>query len=306
MPSNLEQFRNYVFGAADEQELIAMYHQAYKNDFVNTLEKVFDEYGLADRLKGTNSESSPALILDVGCANGIYLHTVAELLEKKDLLNTANLIGIDLNETAIANAEKFCLAAKPPRPYLQFYLYDATQPLEDCSSLRLQNKLKFDLIYALRFASFTSNARQNIKQLYKALKPGGVIYLYDVVAKPGEEGWIAPPPMVPMVEALFKYFASLNGGIGVGTEAANWLKAAGAEMVQTGVKRHSTGGNSQEVRQFLRFWVITFHTAGPMLVKKGFLTQAQYEEAMSRTYRELNPYLHGQLTFGYTLARKPV
>lgn len=306
MPNYNENFQSYVFGAADEQELISLYHQAYRDDFSRVIEKILDEYGLAERLKAAKSAGQPALILDVGCAEGIYLHTLAQILEKKDLLSSANLNGIDLNPTFVADAETFCKISKPPRPYLQFYLHDANQPLENCPSLRLQNKPKFDLIYALRFASLVPNARPIVEQLYKALKPGGILYLYDVVAKPGEEGWIAPPPMSPLVQAIFAYFAALNGGVNVAAEEANWLKEAGAEMIQTGTKRHATGTGTQEAIQFLRFWVMTFHSAGPMLVKKGFLSEAQFEGAMAKTYRELNPNTRGQLTFGYTLARKPL
>jgi SAM-dependent methyltransferase len=306
MSNTNEQFQSYVFAAANELDQIDLYHQIHKKDFSKIIEQILDEYGLANRLQETNLNKSQTLILDVGCAEGRYLHTIAEILEEKNLLNAASLIGIDLNAASIANAERLAKEAQPPRPYLQFYLHDATQPLENCLSLKAQNKIKFDLIYALRFASFIPNARPAVMELYKALKPGGVIYLYDVVAKPGDEGWLPPPPMTQLVQAMFANFASLNGGVNVSAEEASWLKESGAEMIQTGVKHHITGDGSQEAKQFLRFWVLTFHIAGPMLVKKGFLSQAQFENVMSKTYQELNPGSRGQLSFLYTLARKPL
>src|SRR5262249_48073709 len=155
-----------------------------------------------------------AKILDAGCGLGLFLHDLAEIIEGRFGPTAADFYGIDVDQVAIVAATDFAKISKPPHPYLNFYLHDVTLPLEKCRGLFLDKQYKFDFIRAHGLIEYLPNARQHVERLYQALKPGGVIYLGDVLFKRGPDGWIAPhPAFEPFADAFFSSLLGLNQGV---------------------------------------------------------------------------------------------
>lgn len=297
-------FQTYVFGAVSDQDRLTTYHDIIRSRFAGIVEQVLDEYGLSEQLERNKTLAQPIQILDAGCAEGLYLHDVATVLEARQLLKAAELNGLDSDVASLSTAEAYSRVSNPPRPHLKFYLHDLNQPLAKCEALQLENKLKFDFIYALRTVAYLPNPSLVVQQLFNALKPGGLLCLYDIVSVEGAEGWLAPPPMRPLVQLFFDYTTSQTQGQHVALEQAEWLREAGAEQIQTVNQVHRVGDGSSEQLRFLRFWVTTLQKVAPVLVGNNLISQSAHDAHMENIFRQLSPQMSGHLTFRCTLARK--
>lgn len=298
-------YQKYMFGAADDGERRTFQHNLFKADFVKRIEYLLKEYGLETKLETALANGKKLRILDLGCAEGLFLHDMAEVLEKKGLLKAAELIGIDRDVDMINLAEQLSTLSTPPRPYLNFYVHDVTEPLESSIELRYKGVAKFDFIFALSLVQHLPNARQHLEAIYRTLKPGGVLYLRDAVMEEGENGWISSHPILrPFGFALNSFVRSLNDGLDVSVEEANWLREIGAEQVQTIPVKYVIGGNTPHGMQMLRNSVMLVRNSGAALIAQGKFTPAQFDGIMNTLFKELTPESAGQQTWLETLARK--
>lgn len=300
--SNTE-YRDYVFGQVDDRDRLVIQHRISKPNFMALMERVLDDYGLAAKFKS----GQRVKLLDAGCSEGLFLHDIAELLEKRGWLEQADFYGIDKDEAAILTASAYSHASRPPRPYLNFYKHDLTRPLINCEGLFLDGRPDFDLIMLLAVLEHIPDAKSCLANIYNYIAPGGVIYVRDLVLHEGEDGWLsAHPASDPIGRALLNYILAINKGVDVSIESQNWLQELAAEQIETFADKQISGGNSQAGMDLLRNAVMAVRNAGPLLIARGFLTQVQFNAIMEQMFRDIGPNTHGQIVFMDTLARKPL
>lgn len=312
---NQVEYKEYVFSKGqDERERLVTQFKCYRPSLVEQFNRVLDEYGLATRLQAANPKHK-VKILDLGCGEGLALQTVAEILERRGLLQNADLYGIDADKTAIATAEKFKLQAKPPRPYLHFLVHDATVPLSKCLGLYFEfstdelvdGEPKFDFIFSSLVFEHIPNARQCLEKIYEqSLKPGGVIFIRDTVLTEGEIGWVlAHQAMRPFVETGLNYMRIANDGVDVSQVTVDWLREFGASQVQAFSTILPIGGESEIGLNMLRNSYLFVRNVGPLLVNKNLVAQEMYDHAMKQLFDELGPHCVGQSGLTDTIAKKP-
>jgi 2-polyprenyl-3-methyl-5-hydroxy-6-metoxy-1,4-benzoquinol methylase len=283
-------------------------HQLYQPVFLKVVRKVLNTYGLGENLKQAKATGQKVHILDVGCAEGLYLHDVAQVLEEQQLLEAADLLGIDIDPNAIAVAEEYSRLSRPPRPYLHFYVHDATQPFEDAMAFKAFGHTRFDFIYCIYTLELLPNARQQLERLYNALNPGGTIYLHSQAIKKGPEGWLSPHPSLEIFDQwMFDNIASINPGLDVSYQAADWLSEMGAIQLSSRPVTLHFGGDTDQGRKFLRHAILFIRNSlAPAMIEKGVLTQNQFDNLWATFSKELGPHLQGQTTLVNTFARKPL
>jgi 2-polyprenyl-3-methyl-5-hydroxy-6-metoxy-1,4-benzoquinol methylase len=302
------QYRDYVLAQSDDRQRQALSHRSTKPDFIRIIERVLNEYELAEQFQAAKTGRRSRLkILDVGCGEGLYLHDVAELLEEQDLHQAATFYGIDLDQVSIDTAIEYSKVSNPPRPYLNFYIHDLRQPLQNQPGLFVEGQHNFDLIYARQVLSFLPEAQQNLTRLYQALVPGGVIYTCDIAWHQGADGYLSPhPALTPFLESFSAIFNELNGGVEVALAQAGWLREGGATLVQALPDKMVHGGTSKAGTDALRTLLLGVRNASPRMVAQGKLSQPQIDRLLAQLYQELGPQCSGFLTFIHTLARKPL
>lgn len=293
-------------GVSDGSGLEAI-HRIFRPSFLRLVQKVTEEYGLGAALELANKNKTRLQILDIGCAEGLYLHDIAQFLEERQLLGAAEFIGVDINPDSIIIAEEYSKVSKPPRPYLKFFTCDATQPFETSLDFKALGQYQFDFIYSIYTVELLPNARQHIERFYNNLKPGGVIYLSSIVAKKGQNGWLSVHPALEIFDQwFFDNIASANPGVVVAHDTAEWLKELGAVQLSAHFKASPTGGPTEIGRLQLRNIIsIIRNNTVPELINNGTITQAQVNELWATLSKELGPDRQGQIGIVQTLARKP-
>lgn len=308
MNSTTNLYNDYVFGQSDDRDRLTLQHQCFKPNFVHKLNLILDEYGLGERISKAQAKGEKIRVLEVGCGEGLYLHDLAATLEERGWLEAVEFYATDSDPKSVASAREYSQHSNPPRPYFNFYVHDLTAPLEECTALaaEIEEPLQFDFIMAHLVMEHIPNARHSIELCYRALKPGGVIFLRDTVTTMNEQGWKAFHPAIePFTQPGFKFVAATNGGIDVANETAPWLLAMQATQVRAYPDPMVVGGETELGLLMLRNVLLIVKNAAPALIGRGFATQAQYDEAMATVGRELGPLHKGQMTFIDTLARKP-
>jgi SAM-dependent methyltransferase len=298
----------YVFMGGDERDRLILQHDAFKPFFLEAIERLFSDYGLEQRLQQATTQTHKFQILDVGCGEGLFVQDVAEVLEKRHLLEGVTLIGIDQDVMAItlANDFKTLYDTEHPRPYLQFFTHDATVPLEDNPVLVEANLLQFDLIYATLTFEHIRSARSQIERLYRRnLKPGGLLFLRDAVIKEGEGGWVAPTPaMCGTTQSFVYYIASWNDGLEVASLCAEWLRELGASQVQTSMVRAEASTGSDQSLKILQNWLLAIQNSLPSIVKAGRMSQADADALLPTILEQLSAESLGFWTMLDTFALK--
>jgi 2-polyprenyl-3-methyl-5-hydroxy-6-metoxy-1,4-benzoquinol methylase len=305
-----EQLRQYIFGNTDDSDRLTLQHRAFKANFEQILTQVLTEYGLAERLENANATGQIIRIADLGCGQGLYLQDVAAYLNKLDLLKAVDLSGLDLNTQALAEAEKLAKETTDYAPHLiNFYYHDLTQPLSECAGLQWDGaKYEFDFIYLNLVLEHLPQAHSHLARIYhENLRPGGVIYVRNLITKYGADGWLPNHPAQQKFGQMgMHYIASINNGIDVANETAGWLRELGAEQVKTQLDPVPVGGTTERGLLMMRDGVLIMRNMAPMLIAKGLIDQAEFDETMAIMYRELAPHLLGQMACMDNLARKPL
>jgi hypothetical protein len=281
--------------------------------FEKAINQVLDEYGLAEKLTQAKQSGQVLHLLQLHCGEGLYLHELARLLEKRGLLAAAQLNGIEEDQAQITIADEYRNLASPPRPYLNFYCHKLQQPLEECLGLRqglgARGASRFDFIFGgFNLVSLTKNARVMVERTYQQnLKDGAYLMFIEGVRKEGSVGWQVPHPgMAKVVRALHQIGASYNpGSEDIGTDTARWLAEMGAEPVSSYHTLTPWGGSTEAGRIQLLNMLTIIRISGPEMVKAGLITQQEYDEFIQIIYKELTPDHVGQYTFTVTLAAKP-
>ena len=308
MPNVATFYRDYIFANSNDRTRLKLQHDISRPHFLEIIEQVMNDYGLAERLEKAKTRGEKVRILDFGCGEGMFLHDLAEILEKRGLLEAADLNGIDNDRAAIMTADEYCQISQPPRPYLHFFVHDGTHPLEDCLGLPQDDRLEFDFIFAILVLEHLPDARQHLERLYRNLKPGGVIYLSDFVAQEGGDyGWVLPHPvMLPIGRILNQVWLNKNNGEVIALEIAGWLRQLGAEKVQATPNLAVMGGDTKAGMDMFRNFLLGIRNACPFLIARNIITQAQLDEMLETLYRELTRESTGRTGHMDILALKPL
>jgi hypothetical protein len=306
-----QQFRDSLPRDASQSERIAMTFAGYRVMFLETIKQVLDNYGLAQKLEIAKQQGYRLRILQLNCAEGLFLHELARLLEERGLLEGVDLYGITEDPTQIATADEYRKLSKPPRPYLNFYLHNLHQPLEQCiglyEELKTEGHVQFDLIFGANETLISlKDAQMVVNQLYQNnVKPGGLLFFTDFIFREGPDGWLAPHPILAeTTRATALLVESYNPGVEVALAMTEWLRELGAVEVLDFKTKIEWGGLTEIGRSFLYTNLLFVKTIGPEFVKAGLLQQAQYDKFIWVMYHELTQQHIGQMTFNTMIARK--
>jgi hypothetical protein len=309
-----QEFRAEMFNSAEHSERMVLRYKAGQAIFAEAINRILDEYKLAERLQEAVQNNQKLRILQLNCAEGLFLHELARLLEERELLKGADLFGISADLTQITTAEAYSRLATPPRPYLNFYLHDIHQPLEDCLGLHEDLKVNaptaFDFIFSPSEAlRFTKNAAKILERLYtNNLKPGGLILFTESILIEGTEGWITPhPSLAELLRPILNPLHSYNPEVAdVAIAIAGWLEKLGASEVQNFKIKQAWGGYSEQGRNLLRSSIVFLNIAKPQYVQAGLMTAERFDELLGTLYREIAPQHEGFTHFIPTFGRKPI
>jgi SAM-dependent methyltransferase len=301
---NLAQFR---FEELDSQERTIIGYKTVRTAFLQTVEQILDskEYQFAARLKEAAGAGKKLRVMDIGCSEGLFLHELAAILEARRLLGAVELNGLDDNPVAIETAESYALVSTPPRPYLHFYLHDATLPFEECLELRHEAKLDYDLLLVLAVLELLPDAKTHLARFYNSLKPGGIIYLRLTVTRYGEDGTILPHPLLePFGQTIMRALGQVNPGVEVAFQVEDWLRELGASQIKVNELKIPIGGTSEVGRQCFRLFLYLIKNTASLMIRSGQMTQTKYDQIMQTVYQELTPEAHGQIINFQVLAKK--
>lgn len=297
---------SYISGTVGEKERLFLQYGISRPFFLKTFGQIFGDegYALANQIKATATTSQKAQLLEVGCNEGLGLQDVVKLLEERGLGSRVELIGLDINRAAIAEAEK---RARSSGSDIHYYLHDVTVPLESNALLAQETGLSFDFIFATYVLEHLPYTRQVVERLYHYLKPGGVLYLVDYSYDEGADGWIAPHPAIASIlKASERVVRSIPGWENCALEQADWLTAIGADKVKREKYVLAANCDTPENIAMLKNFLYTTLNVGSVLVKRGLLEQTVLEQTRATLMKELGPAYRGQMTVYSTIATKPI
>jgi SAM-dependent methyltransferase len=305
------QIRDYIFSMADDGDRTAFQYKCFKPSIIQTFNEVLDEYNLVDYLgqvRTSPKRKDKVRILDVGCGEGLHLYDLAEIIEKRGMLGGAEFYGFDIAEKAFVQAEAHKYQTMPPRTYLNFYIHDVRQPLEQCEALLMdaEKPLDFNFIYALHLLNQTTDARKVLTELYRRLRPGGVLYLRNLVeVMDGEDGVISPHPvMTPYIEAVLEFMNGLNDGLNVAGLVGEWLEELGATKIQINKEHYPMGGQTETGLNLLRNLFTGIRNSAPVMLAAGKFKQADYTNMVNTLFKEMGPQMQGRVTYISVTASK--
>lgn len=301
------EYRDYIFSHADDRERQVIQHRVFKPVFVELINRLFDQYALAEKINQLNRAGQTFKVLDFACGEGLFLHDIAEVFEAREAVQHALFFGIDVDQSAIITANDYCQVSQPPRPYLHYYVHDAHNPLENAEGLFMDGRKQFDFIFAIQALEHISGAQECLQELYKHLAPGGLIYVRDLILTPGEDGWKMPHPAMNLFgQAYAAFIAKANQGVEVARTVPSWLQDLGAQLLEAKVVAFPVGGTTQAARDNMRNILMGTRHAMLTLVASGMLTQEKMDNIMDTLFKELNQECVGQLSYFDTLATKPL
>jgi 2-polyprenyl-3-methyl-5-hydroxy-6-metoxy-1,4-benzoquinol methylase len=320
-------YQEYVLSGTNDRDRLMIQHDIYKPAVVNVFQQILLEYGLLHKLQQAKALKMAGMvnypkvrILDFGCGEGLYLYDLADLLEAHDLIDVVELIGVDMDSTAISTAIEFCKISEPPRPYIKFVNRDLLLPFQGEAVTANTNTTTttYDFIFAILVVEHLAEAQHQVQRIYQhLLKPDGVIFLRDTIVQLAPfgtkaedqakiEGWTLPhPAMYPIYQQMTGFLRGKNPGIEIATASAQWFKELGATEVTAQRSYVVSGGSTAEGMGMLRNLVMGIRNGAPFLISRGLLSQAQYDETMRELFADLNAYSQGYIIPIDTVAHKP-
>jgi hypothetical protein len=274
--------------------------------FDKNLDRMLGEFSLEKHLQGIKASGAKAHILVFGCDEGLPSTYIAQRLVRLDLLDAVELVTLDSDLTRLEIAQEYCGLLNPPLPQLLFLHHDLARPLTECEGLRKLGIWEFDMIFSFA-TQHLPQARIRVEDLYRALKPGGVIQLAGWFLKEeGSEAWLSPhPALTPIMQAWLNSIAAINPGVEVSMEQASWLQESGAENIVLDSHPNPIGGESTQGPALMRMLIAVMVHFGPEFVARGLLDKAEYESATARVYQQVTSQAVGYVKTVVTLARKP-
>lgn len=168
-------------------------------------------------------------VLDCGCGSGSITLGLAEAVVPGEL------IGLDIGEAAIAHARN--LVKERGISNVQFDVGNINEiPFEDAS---------FDAVFSHNVLEHLSNPFEVLKEMYRVLKPNGVIGLSDIDIN----GFFVSPPEDPvndMFTILYRVWEHNGGNPRIGKHLGRLLDESGFNGVRV-TARLDCFGSSEEI-----------------------------------------------------------
>jgi SAM-dependent methyltransferase len=313
-----QSFQEYLMSEANDGQRLAAQHDAFKPSIMKMFQLVLEEYGLLHKLEQAKEASkqdanatSKVAILDLGCGEGLFTFDLAGLLKKHKLIDKVELFGIDIDTTAIDTAKELCKNFNSSRPYIFFKTGDITLPFANEEPSPENPSQTYDFIFVISVMVHLSDSRKQLQRVYQhLLKPGGIIFLASAVLSFLDtnevDGCVLPHPiMYTFYKELLRFVHSKNPGVEVATAQGHWLEELGAERVMAIKNRLIVGGDTVEGIAMLRDLVMSMRSGAPFLISHGLISEAFYDEVMTKLFKELTVDSQGHLTLVNVIATKP-
>jgi SAM-dependent methyltransferase len=164
-----------------------------------------------------------------------------------------------------------------PRPPVEVVRHDvASDPVEQDA---------FDLVHARAVLEYVPSRGEAVTRLVKALRPGGVLVLEDVVfggaLSQASEKIVSPPSKAAafsrVLQATAAGFRAVGADPEFGLELPAVLAAAGLRDVNAELTSRLIHGGSEESA----FYALTGQELGPRLVVAGLLTPDDHAEVLA-------------------------
>jgi SAM-dependent methyltransferase len=194
-------------------------------------------------------------IADFGCGVGATTRMFSELTGR-----FGRVVGIDVHAAQLEEARQAC--ANGGFANVTFLHADA------CDTKLPANS--FDLVYCRFLLLHLPNPADCVSEMYRVLKPGGVLVLEDGDLESAES---IPPSAMNAFGELFSRLGPIRGvNYSISRDLFHMLKAAG--IPEPRVEIHQPAIASGDARFFLKWSV---QEAGPALVNAGIVTQAELD-----------------------------
>lgn len=197
-------------------------------------------------------------IADFGCGVGATTRMFSEITGA-----SGHVTGIDVHAAQLEEARQAC----------------ATNGLENASFVHADacdTKLpaeSFDLVYCRFLLLHLTNPNDCVREMYRVLKPGGVLVLEDGDLATAES---VPPSAMNAFAELFTKLGPIRGvNYSISRDLFHMMQAAG--IPQPEVEIHQPAITRGDARFFLKWSV---EEAGPAMVNAGVLTQAELDRTL--------------------------
>lgn len=209
-----------------------------------------------------------ASILDLGCGDGKLDFVL------KEVYPHARLVGIDLDEAAIAKARDGA----------------AARQLEGCEFIAgdVDTEIpagQFDLVYASLILLHISNPRHVVAMAVNRLAPGGHIWIKDVNPDMLEDRSVAAfagGSYMTLLRLLEKALAKIGGDARVATWLPDYLHELGMVDVQTEAETYPLGGSSDVGQAMLGNSVTAFFSARKYIISEAGIDKAEFERLLNQ------------------------
>ena len=205
-------------------------------------------------------------ILDIGSADGWFLHSVRKELAYPD---SAILIGTDV--------------APYPNPIENVIVHNFKDPFPE------EWRASFDFVHLRAVMASAGEVKIDVvRRALELVKPGGWIQLVDARMLTAEDNG-PDKPSQKICEYLGVLLRQAGMDYNSGEHIAEHLKIAGGDgIVQQGSKKGLMRvGKGSETLELSRDWLQGFcSTSGKGIVKKGIISQSEFNQLQMSVYKE--------------------
>jgi SAM-dependent methyltransferase len=281
----------------DDRDRLFTQYTFFRDDFNQWFDRALTLAGLDN-----NPQTARWKVLDAGCGEGLF---TVEVLKRYP---SCEIVGFDRDREAISTASR-TFATKPN---LRFFTHDAREPIPPSyySSVIGLNPPKassgeaegFDVIFAHLVVMHIKEADRAMANLVAALKPGGVIYLRDIVVEGVNFNNASWQRLVEVVIKAMQLLTNTNFAL----EHADYFRRAGLIPLESGMTIYPIGGPTSLGQQVLANQISGYRAARSGLVEHlQMISAEEFDEHMRHISKELTPEMEGEWKLINSIARKP-
>ncbi len=204
-------------------------------------------------------------VLDVGCGTG------AMTLGMAQAVFPAWVVGIDSNAGLLAQAQRLA-AGQPNLSFQQADLY------------ALPFAGEFEVVVAARVLQWLAEPQRAVRELARALHPGGQLYLLDYHH---EQAHLEPPPPPSMLHFRQQYLAwRREAGLfnDAADHLADWLTQAGLSDAESVAQLETVRRGDPDFEQRIQLWGEVAASRGHQVVAAGYLSEVERRQAEEEFY----------------------
>lgn len=260
---------NYVFEPQSDLDRLAFQFELLKSYHEGFFKKLLSTYGIADRIRAAFDKFS---VLDAGCSEGLFLFffydTIREMYQ--GLEEKLNLVGFDLNRTAISTAESFAGARDIDA---QFFLQNISGPYNPM--LAAFDAAQFDFSFFIFSTEYLKNVGQAIKNNMTALNPGGFMYVYNLDLY----RWRTTNEDVRVLwGALLQLIRNINPDVSISKSLTSWANDEGVRVLEQHDLHFRIGGSNEEEHKSMKNFVLAIQNARKGILANKILDAKEFDE----------------------------